>query len=157
MKTLSIKQPWAGLIINGVKDIENRTWQTKYRGKILVHACGTKKQFKYSDFLTQDQLLSVCDFLVRGDYYPREFHIDYSHEFHIDYYMNFLQNYQCTVKVIGQILGTVEIVDCVRNHSSVWAETGCWNWVLANPTVFKNPIENVKGKLSLWDYDGYNE
>lgn len=38
MKTLSIRQPWAWLIVNGYKDIENRTWKTHVRGRILVHA-----------------------------------------------------------------------------------------------------------------------
>lgn len=38
MKALSIKQPWAWLIVNGHKDIENRTWKTKFRGEFLVHA-----------------------------------------------------------------------------------------------------------------------
>jgi ASCH domain len=38
MKILSIKQPWASLIVHGLKDIENRTWRTNYRGPLLVHA-----------------------------------------------------------------------------------------------------------------------
>ena len=38
MKTLSVKNPWAYLICSGAKDIENRLWQTHYRGRILVHA-----------------------------------------------------------------------------------------------------------------------
>lgn len=38
MKALSIRQPWAYLIIQGHKDIENRKWNTKFRGKFLVHA-----------------------------------------------------------------------------------------------------------------------
>ena len=38
MKALSIQQPWAWLIVNGYKDVENRTWRTKFRGKFLVHA-----------------------------------------------------------------------------------------------------------------------
>lgn len=37
MKALSIRQPWAWLIVNGHKDIENRTWPTNYRGPILIH------------------------------------------------------------------------------------------------------------------------
>ncbi|RZJ91586.1 MAG: ASCH domain-containing protein, partial [Chryseobacterium sp.] len=40
MKSLSIKQPWASLIASGIKDIENRTWATKYRGRIYIHASG---------------------------------------------------------------------------------------------------------------------
>ena len=35
---LSIRQPWAWLIVNGYKDIENRDWTTKFRGRFLVHA-----------------------------------------------------------------------------------------------------------------------
>ncbi len=42
MKAISIKQPWASLIVEGVKDIENRNWFTHYRGRIYIH---TGKRF----------------------------------------------------------------------------------------------------------------
>jgi hypothetical protein len=38
MKALSIRQPWASLIVSYGKDIENRNWRTNIRGKILIHA-----------------------------------------------------------------------------------------------------------------------
>lgn len=38
MKALSVKQPWAYLITHGHKDVENRTWPTKYTGRLLIHA-----------------------------------------------------------------------------------------------------------------------
>ncbi|BDC78667.1 ASCH domain-containing protein [Pseudomonas aeruginosa] len=38
MKTLSIRQPWAWLIVYGGKDIENRSRRTNFRGRFLVHA-----------------------------------------------------------------------------------------------------------------------
>jgi hypothetical protein len=38
MRVISVRQPWATLIVSGAKDVENRTWPTKYRGPILVHA-----------------------------------------------------------------------------------------------------------------------
>jgi hypothetical protein len=38
LKAISIKQPWAELIVSGIKDIENRSWPTKLREKILIHA-----------------------------------------------------------------------------------------------------------------------
>lgn len=38
MKAISIKQPWASLIIEGIKDIENRSWYTHYRGRLYIHA-----------------------------------------------------------------------------------------------------------------------
>lgn len=38
MKALSVKQPWAELIARGEKSIETRTWQTNYRGDLLICA-----------------------------------------------------------------------------------------------------------------------
>jgi len=38
VKALSIKQPWAYAILRKGKDIENRTWKTKFRGYFLIHA-----------------------------------------------------------------------------------------------------------------------
>ena len=38
MKCLSIKQPYAELMVSGKKTIELRTWNTKFRGEFLVHA-----------------------------------------------------------------------------------------------------------------------
>lgn len=38
MKVLSIRQPWATLIVKGYKKYEFRTWKTKYRGELYIHA-----------------------------------------------------------------------------------------------------------------------
>lgn len=38
MKALSIRQPWAWLIANGYKPLENRSWRTSFRGPFLIHA-----------------------------------------------------------------------------------------------------------------------
>ena len=38
MWALSIRQPWAWLIVNGYKDIENRSWYSNFQGRFLVHA-----------------------------------------------------------------------------------------------------------------------
>lgn len=38
MKCISVWQPWADLIVHGLKDIENREWPTEHRGPILIHA-----------------------------------------------------------------------------------------------------------------------
>lgn len=38
MKVLTIREPWATLIIEGYKSYEFRSWKTKYRGKVLIHA-----------------------------------------------------------------------------------------------------------------------
>ncbi len=38
MKVITIKQPFATLIAEGIKEYEFRTWKTKYRGEVLIHA-----------------------------------------------------------------------------------------------------------------------
>ena len=53
MKVLTIKQPFASLIAEGLKEYEFRTWKTKYRGEILIHAgksIDKKAMEKFKDF-----------------------------------------------------------------------------------------------------------
>lgn len=50
MKVLTIQQPYASLIAEGDKWIENRTWETNFRGPILIHAGLSSR------FITKDQL-----------------------------------------------------------------------------------------------------
>lgn len=41
MKCISLWQPWASAIFLGYKTIETRSWETKYRGELLIHAAKT--------------------------------------------------------------------------------------------------------------------
>lgn len=53
MKVITIKQPFASLIAEGFKEYEFRTWKTKYRGEILIHAgkgIDKKAMEKFKDF-----------------------------------------------------------------------------------------------------------
>lgn len=128
MKVITIKQPWASLIVSGLKNIENRTWKTNFRGRVLIHAAKTPVKEGWSA-LNKEQLDKVSG------------HKDKLYGSNEDLPK-------------GAIIGSVEIVDCVQNHPSLWAEKGVWNWVLVNPVMFPEPITGVKGKLSFWDYDG---
>lgn len=38
LPALTIRQPWADLILSGVKDVENRHWSTRFRGPLLIHS-----------------------------------------------------------------------------------------------------------------------
>lgn len=49
MKALSIRQPWAWLIVHGFKPVENRDWPTRYRGPFLVHASKGMTREDYED------------------------------------------------------------------------------------------------------------
>lgn len=46
MKVLTIKEPWASLIVQGFKKYEFRSWKTNYRGKILIHAGLSKENIE---------------------------------------------------------------------------------------------------------------
>lgn len=143
MKTLSIKQPWASLIAHGIKDIENRSWRTHYRGKIYIHASGTPSKEPYKVF-TDVQFEQI-----------EESNFD----------LKVFESYKETSRIIGE----VDIVDCVINHPSIWAEQTIYeidkyenykeytkpiyNWVLKNAVLYDEPILNVKGKLSLWEFE----
>ena len=52
MPALSIRAPWAWLIIHGKKRIENRDWNTGYRGRFLVHATGSNLKAEYAAALS---------------------------------------------------------------------------------------------------------
>jgi hypothetical protein len=43
MRALSIQQPWTYCITHGTKRVENRSWPTSFRGRVLLHA-GKKRQ-----------------------------------------------------------------------------------------------------------------
>lgn len=68
MKALSIQQPWAWLIVNGHKDIENRTWRHAYRGPVLIHA-GLKHDKDAAEFIVEDvgfRFLPKAEFMDHG-------------------------------------------------------------------------------------------
>ena len=139
MKAITIKQPFASLIVEGIKDIENRTWKTNLRGRVLIHA-GAKS----ADFLDSQLADHIYDFIRRTSKSGKDW-----------------SGYP-----FSAIIGSVEIVDCVEYHKSIWAEKSIdiyeqfsldrheaiYNWVLANPIKFHEPIP-CKGRLSFWESD----
>lgn len=49
MKALSLRQPWAWMVVHGGKTIENRVWKTSFRGEFLIHASGGMTHREYRD------------------------------------------------------------------------------------------------------------
>ena len=64
MKAISIRQPWAHLVVAGIKTIENRHWSTNYRGVVLIHASVNRDRDAHHDL--RRLRLRVPDELVRG-------------------------------------------------------------------------------------------
>ncbi len=70
MKALSIRQPWAWLIVHGPKRIENRGWPTAFRGTFLIHAAKgmTNREYLEAAQMAKDLGVTVppMDELPRG-------------------------------------------------------------------------------------------
>lgn len=128
MKVITIKQPFATLIAEGIKEYEFRTWKTKYRGDILIHAGkGIDKKA-------------------------------------MEKYKNLNLEYQS-----GKIIAKATITDCIyldeslkqilkeKNYSiyhNVLKENSTWKgYAFKLENIQKIPPIEIKGKLSLWEYD----
>jgi|ERR1039458_8111645 hypothetical protein len=59
LKAISIRQPWAWLIVNGYKDVENRIWAANVRGRVLIHA-GASKSDTNPEALVYDPSRKRC-------------------------------------------------------------------------------------------------
>jgi hypothetical protein len=113
---------WA--IFHG-KGVENRSWPTSYRGRIIIHAAlsWNKEHYKW-----------LVDNQVRlGISVPLEY------EF---FYGSLMFQSQC-------LIGEVDIVDCVTKSDSPWF-FGPYGFVLANAVEYKKPIP-YRGRLKLFD------
>lgn len=51
MKALTLTPPWTWIVLHGGKRIENRTWNTSYRGPFLIHASKGMTRDQYDDAL----------------------------------------------------------------------------------------------------------
>jgi hypothetical protein len=132
MRALSIKQPWAWLIVHGYKDIENRNWKLPALNfplpqHIYVHA---SKEFDYDSWCDIGSGLvpgaSSCQLAVHERFYAGN------------------GNY-----LLGAIVGEVDIIDCVTESKSLWF-VGKYGFVLANPIAYVKPIP-YKGRLGFFD------
>ncbi|MCL2557473.1 MAG: ASCH domain-containing protein [Treponema sp.] len=61
VKTLSVQQPYASMICYGVKAVENRSWKTDYRGRILIHASGGAVSFFDDRSASQQRTLQMFE------------------------------------------------------------------------------------------------
>lgn len=133
MLALSIRQPWASLIIKVGKDIENRDWPTRVRGRILVHA---------AKGMTRDEHESAIYFAADA------IHADPG---------RLIASGERTLKDLGfafgdlergGFVGTVEVVDCVQSSDSPWF-MGRYGFVLRDPRPM--PFVPWKGQLGFFD------
>lgn len=130
MKAFSIQQPWGSLICAGIKDVENRKWALKSTPlTVLIHV-GAKRHK-----IDEDTMPLV--------------------------WANPIEDAQ-TMGLIGRIkdmptsaiIGVATIDRCEEENFSIWAQDGPgaeYKWVMRDVKLFKEPIQNVKGKLGIFE------
>lgn len=129
MKGLSVRQPWASLEVANIKPVENRTRPTNYRGPLLIHAAKRPDWVQFFAVTGGKNInASLAKYkLKKGRYLRRD--DDFP---------------------LGAIIGQVNLIDCVQNHPSEWAESGAWHWVFADAKAFDTPVP-YPGRLGLFD------
>ncbi len=127
MKVITIKQPYASMIVNNYKRYEFRSWKTNYRGKLLIHAGNSvnKDDLIYYNYLDikeypKMKIIGECeltDCILIDDNFDKELRKN---------------------KIYGR-------------HSRI----GLYAWKLDNIKMYDKYID-VKGKLGLWNYGDTN-
>ena len=125
MKALTIKEPWATLIIDGYKKYEFRSWKTNYRGKILIHAGVSEEKAMLKKF--KDYNLNCSKGMIIGEALLTDC-ILVTKEFEEE-----------LLKIDKTVYGR-------ESHEMTYA------WKLENVIKYDKPIL-IKGKLGLWNYE----
>lgn len=129
MKVLSIKEPFASLIMIGVKHIETRSFKTNYRGELYIHASlGTHK------ITSESCILNLID-------------------------MNNLNNgfIICKCKIVDCVCMDEEFIENVKKNNPdeyICGEykEGRYAWLLSDIQALDEFIP-AKGKLGIWNYN----
>jgi len=152
MKALTLTQPWAAMVAIGAKRIETRSWSTKYRGPLLIHAAAG-----LGPVGGKLSLVDLC---------------------HTDPFYDVLQAAgirRATSLPFGAIVAVAELVSVIPteilNRQGSWIiDTDTWNlteqerafgdytpgryaWLLADVQPLATPIP-AKGALGLWEWQG---
>lgn len=148
MKVISLLQPWASLVVMGHKRIETRSWNTSYRGEVLIHASLGKRYSKAPFTISCRELCyktPFIKFIHPGSYDELPF---------------------------GAIIGSVNLDETVDTetinafpftlggyHDLTEQERAFgdysqrrYGWYLSNPVKFEVPTP-AKGSLSIWNFD----
>jgi hypothetical protein len=132
MKVLSLLQPWATLVVIGAKKIETRSWSTKYRGPLLIHASkkmGREQKELIKSFPFWEALQNLKE-LPLGK---------------IIGYVN-----------LDRVISTNDgiLKDAVGNEERDFGDysPNRYGWLLSKPAAFTN-LFPAKGSLGLWDFD----
>lgn len=131
MKVISLLEPWASLIKEKVKYIETRSWQTKYRGELYIHASMRK--------LTKNNVIE----------YKEQINLLMDTDFKYGYIIAKCNLVDCK-------LMTEELIEEVKQNNQEYIcgeyKVGRYAWILRDIETLEEPIK-AKGKLGIWNYE----
>ena len=130
MKVISIKEPFATLIMRGNKFIETRNWKTNYRGKLFIHASGKELA---KEFLLNDYAINLIK------------NLDFNYG-----------NIICKCNLVDCVYMDEHFIDkikCNQNEYNLGLyEIGRYAWIFEDIKVLNEPI-TIKGHLGLWNFN----
>jgi hypothetical protein len=134
MKALSVQQPYATLIVAGFKPVEFRSWKTRHRGPLAIHA----------STLFPPAARALCARDPVRDALRAAGHDDW------------------TTLPLGQVLGVVHLTDCLPLEEIDHLAPGPlpppdtlparWAWLLARPARLAVPVP-ARGRRGLFDLE----
>ena len=136
MKALTISQPFATLIANGEKCVENRKWLTKHRGPLAIHA-GMGRQYLDAIQLEQyptGKIIAVAQLVacVR-----------------VDLIRSAAESGKDLVSSFGETFLTASEARRLAAHKHT---EGPFCWVLEDVKKLQNPVL-YSGRQGLWEFD----
>lgn len=155
MKVISLLQPWASLVVMGYKQIETRSWNTKYRGPLLIHASKkyTREQIKLGEKFNMNYGagLGFTEDLPVGQIIGS---VNLVETFSTERVFTgaggivFTKNSTVIVDKELRMMNITKAEEAFGDYSP-----GRHGWLLADPVQFKTGMP-IKGNLGLWNYDG---
>jgi len=141
IKILSVRQPWAWLLITQElgaeqrKDVENRIWNTKYRGPLLIHA---SKKFDWDGYeWLRDSLPQIAELVI--NHFNIRVGCGTNNYSHLGVYAG----------EFGGIVGMVNLDRIETDSTSRWAAAGQYHWMVSNAREL--PFTPCPGRLQLWE------
>jgi hypothetical protein len=133
MKAISLLQPWASLVVMGMKTIETRSWPTKHRGNILIHASKGKAGSIFASHPAFKKYIADFNALPFGA---------------------IIGSVNLTAVVAITQMGLPDdVMAKMTMEEKAFGDytSGRFAWLLEEPVMFKEPIP-ARGMLHVWDY-----
>lgn len=143
MRAVTIRQPWATLIAIGEKRFETRSWATKHRGEIAIHAGKAIDKQACADPAIKT-ILARHGYITSSDL-PTGAII--ATGILIDCWQSFTQEDQVILESAGRIRSIADFEEQVGDYTE-----GRYAWELDQMKILQEPVL-AKGYLSLWHWD----